>query len=207
MTKKKLSEEEIVKAISNVVNRLAHKFRFGYHDIDDIKQEGTVFALEALDKWDGERKLENFLYTHVKNRLGNYKRDNYSRYDKPCFNCPLKAYDPEYLESNNQCTAYTDKMECKPWASWHRINSSKQNLMEPIGIDMVNDENEKNFYYDDDVTRRVSYSELIDIINENLPPAIRADYFRMLSNVPISKHRKQKVQDAIKQILQDKDYA
>jgi hypothetical protein len=38
--------------------------------------------MEALDRYDGVRPLENFLSIHIKNRLNNFKRDNYYRQDE-----------------------------------------------------------------------------------------------------------------------------
>ena len=38
-----------------------------------------MFGLEAYEKWDRIRPLENFISVHISNRLKNYKRDNYFR--------------------------------------------------------------------------------------------------------------------------------
>ena len=38
-----------------------------------------MFGLEAYEKWDRMRPLENFISVHISNRLKNYKRDNYFR--------------------------------------------------------------------------------------------------------------------------------
>jgi DNA-directed RNA polymerase specialized sigma subunit len=96
-----VSEEEFLTVLDNISKRLGHKFKFGYHNFDDMKQQAAIFALEGLEKYDKKRPLENFLWTHVRNRLFNYKRDNYQRPDKPCLSCPL--YDPHCKKSNNQC--------------------------------------------------------------------------------------------------------
>ena len=40
-----------------------------------MKQQAAIFALEGLEKYDNKRPLENFLWTHVRNRLFNYKRE------------------------------------------------------------------------------------------------------------------------------------
>ena len=74
-----IPEEEVLEIIEIVATRLCHKFKFGYHTAEDIKQQARMFAWEGLDKYDEIRPLENFLWTHVRNRLYNFKRNNYSR--------------------------------------------------------------------------------------------------------------------------------
>jgi len=34
-----------------------------------------------LNRYDSNKPLENFMYTHINNRLKNFKRDNYYRFD------------------------------------------------------------------------------------------------------------------------------
>lgn len=65
--------------VERVINRIYHKYIFGFYDAEDIKQEAFIFALEAMERYDGQRPLENFLMVHVANRLKNFKRDNYYR--------------------------------------------------------------------------------------------------------------------------------
>ena len=129
----KVSESEFLEVLDNISKRLVHKFKFGYHDIDDMKQQAAIFALEGLEKYDNSRPLENFLWTHVRNRLFNYKRNNYQRPDKPCLNCPL--YDPTYRNSTSQCSKYNNKKNCELYAAWSNRNENKKNIMQPSYID------------------------------------------------------------------------
>lgn len=76
---KGMTEAEVLTVLTNVANRLARKFRFGYHDVDDMKQEAMVEGIKGLEKYQSGRPLENFLYIHVRNRLFNFKRDNFAR--------------------------------------------------------------------------------------------------------------------------------
>lgn len=73
------SPEEILEIITSIANRLAHKYTFGYLDVDDIKQEAIIMGYEALARYDPGRPLENFIYVHINNRLKTFKRDNYFR--------------------------------------------------------------------------------------------------------------------------------
>ena len=95
-----MTEKEVLDVIDIAVRRLAYKFRFGYHTVEDIKQEGRFVALKALKKYDSSRPLENYLWTAVRNGLFNNKRDNYERPDLPCKNCPLNAYDAKKFMSS-----------------------------------------------------------------------------------------------------------
>ena len=66
-----LKESEVILALTKAINLLAPSFTFGYYDIEDIKQEAYIFGLESLARYDRSRPIENFLYSHIKNRLIN----------------------------------------------------------------------------------------------------------------------------------------
>lgn len=56
---------------------------FAYYTADDIEQEIWVLCLDALSRYDESKaELENFLRSHVSNRLKNLKRDKYYRPEK-----------------------------------------------------------------------------------------------------------------------------
>ena len=56
-----MTEDEVVQTINLIANRLAGKFKFGYHELEDMKQQARLFAWEGLENYDGVRPLENFL--------------------------------------------------------------------------------------------------------------------------------------------------
>ena len=76
-----MSEQEVVGIIKKVARSLAPKYTFAFYGVDDIEQEAFVMGMEALSRYDPTKPLENFLYTHIGNRLKNFKRDNYYRQD------------------------------------------------------------------------------------------------------------------------------
>ena len=100
----KINEEDLITIVNKIANRFASTFKFGYHEIEDMKQQAWQVALEGLKDYDGERPLENFLWTHIRNRLYNFKRDNYFRPEKPCDRCPLLR--------NDECTKFKDRLAC-----------------------------------------------------------------------------------------------
>lgn len=183
-----VSEEDFLKTLDIITKKLVYKFKFGYHDIDDMKQQAAIFALEGLDKYDHSRPLENFLWTHVRNRLFNYKRDHYQRPDKPCLSCPL--YRPNNEESD--CAQFKDKSNCNAYKVWFKRNNSKKNIMKPGYIESNDPEQCSNF------VNQISNQEIIDYLEDNLPTKYREIYLKLKHGVKISKNDKTKLQNYIR---------
>jgi len=198
---KEVNEEEFLKVIDIISKKLAYKFKFGYHDIEDMKQQITVFALEGIKNYDHKRPLENFLWTHVRNRLFNYKRDNYQRPDKPCYSCPL--YDPHRLKNHSQCEQYTDKNSCDLYAQWTKRNDVKKNLMHLTTIDEIKSYSNAFISDDDQLVLDITNQEIIDILEQNLMDEYRTIYLKLKSGAKVSKSDIQKLTEKIKEILKD----
>lgn len=197
--KKKIivSESELLKVIDVISKKLAYKFKFGYHDFDDMKQQITIFALEGVKNYDGVRPLENFLWTHVRNRLFNYKRDNYQRPNKPCLSCPL--YDPHCIKSSSQCEKYTDKSECSLYKSWSKRNHTKKNLMYLTGVDdmAIIDRPDNDQLFSENIANK----EIIDLLNKSLYGEDRELFLRLLGGSKLTKIEISKLTNKIKEIL------
>lgn len=81
-----LSEARILACIDYVVDYLSPGFVFRPFDLEDVKQEGRAAALKAMPGFDPhfkksgtlEEKLRAYLFTHIKRRLINFKRDEHS---------------------------------------------------------------------------------------------------------------------------------
>lgn len=80
-TPKNMTEQEVIDTITKVARHLAPKYVFASYDLDDIFQEAFILGIEGLEKYDQKRPLSNFLFTHISNRLKNFKRNNYYRLD------------------------------------------------------------------------------------------------------------------------------
>ena len=76
-----LTEHEVIHVITKVSKKLAPKFVFASYEIEDIEQEAFLMGVEGLERYDSTKPLENFMYAHINNRLKNFKRDNYYRFD------------------------------------------------------------------------------------------------------------------------------
>ncbi len=72
-----MTELEVVEQIEKVCNRIAPKYTFYGYTLDDIKQEAFIICMEALNRYDENRPLENFLSVNLSNRLKNFVRDNH----------------------------------------------------------------------------------------------------------------------------------
>lgn len=211
MTKKKIKktpipqvdETEFLRILDVITKKLAYKFKFGYHQHEDMKQQISIFALEGLKNYDHKRPLENFLWTHVRNRLFNYKRDNYQRPDKPCLSCPL--YDPHCKKSSSECVEYDNKNNCSLYSNWINRNSTKKNLMHLSTIDEV--KNYGNAFIKDDIllSDQLSSDEIFKILDEKLTGEERVIYLKIRGGSKVSKADTDKLVQKIKTLF-DKDH-
>lgn len=178
-----------LKTIQKVCKRLAVKYRFGFYDTEDIEQEAFIMALDALPRFNPEiSSLETFLYIHINNKLKTFKRDHYLRRDFTCAYCGRK--DPE-------CE------HCKR-REWR--HAAKKHLMEPIDIDNVNCDAERNMYVNADFLIDVELTEILNLINQNLEICFREDYLKMLEGITIPKNKRQVIKAKIFEILEDNGY-
>lgn len=177
-----VNEEEFLEVLHRIVKKLGYKFIFGYHSYDDMFQQAAVFAMEGLKNYDNTKPLENFLWTHLRNRLFNFKRDNFKRPDKPCLTCPL--YDKYFKCSNNQCQEYSNVLDCSLYKKWYDRNSVKQNIMKPSSI-----ESEKlvecNKHIDGQVIS--ANNEVLTAIEDQIKGEYREIYLRLKHGIKVSK--------------------
>jgi hypothetical protein len=192
-----VDENELLKVIDIITKKLAYKFKFGYHDIEDMKQQISIFAIEGLKNYDHKRPLENFLWTHVRNRLFNYKRDNYQRPDKPCYSCPL--YDPHLVKSFSGCEKYSTKNDCDLYESWSKRNDTKKNLMHLNTIDEI-----KDFPNTFSIcSTNIDNKEIFEILDDKLTGDDRMTYIKLKTGSKVPKSDIEKLSQKIRQILGD----
>ena len=182
-----VDENEFLQIVENISKKLAYKFKFGYHSYEDMKQQISIFALEGLKNYDNKRPLENFLWTHIRNRLFNYKRDNYQRPDKPCYTCPLWK--------NSSCTKYANKNDCELYYNWSKRNEHKKNLMHLTTIDEIKDYG--NIFID----HNIENNEIISIIEANINGEERSIYLKLKDGNKVSKADMLKLVEKLREIL------
>lgn len=193
---KKVDEAEFLKIVDIISKKLAYKFKFGYHDYEDMKQQISIFAIEGLKNYDHKRPLENFLWTHVRNRLFNYKRDNYQRPDKPCLSCPLYN---KMLSSG--CSKFTNKDDCDLYSSWTNRNSTKKNLMHLTTIDEVKDYGNAFSSNESLLFNNISTNEILDLVEKHLNGEYRTIYLRVKGGNKVSKSDMDKLTAKLKEII------
>ena len=187
---KGMTEKEVIAVINKITRHLKYIYKFGYHEYKDMEQQAWVFALEGLEAHDNKRPLENFLWIHIKNRLYNFKRNNYERPNKPCLKCPISAY----LSFDDSCQAFDDKMECNLYNGWITRNNKKRNLMNVV----ENDDTIATKHKGPD-----SSTEIIELIDDELPVEFRADWIKLKFEIKIPKHRKQRLREEIEKIMEE----
>lgn len=174
-----LTEEE-VDTLYRVAKIVAPKFRFGYLDIEDIIQEGVLFALQAIEdgKWDESRPLEPFARTLMHNELFNYKRNNFCRIEPPCLCCGPDSVEP-----------------CPKYAKWRQRNFAKMGLAQTNSSEH---ETESNSSPAEETAVSVEMFALIDSI---IPADLRADYLRLRNGVSVTKSRRDKIRELVGGVL------
>jgi len=188
----KYTEQEVIDTIDNIADRLCYKFKFGYHSVDDMKQQARLFGWEGLEKYDGVRPLENFLWTHVRNRLYNFKRNNYARLEKPCDTCEFFI--------KKKCTAFIDQEECNLYKGWLDRNNAKKNLMYTVSNEFDNRESGNA------ILSTLADKEVIGLLDQELPVYFREDWIRLINNLRLPKNRKDVLLEKILEILKEKGF-
>jgi len=72
-----MTEQQVMDQITIVCNRISPKYTFYGYTNEDIWQEAFIICVEALNRYDEARPLENFLSVNLSNRLKTFMRDNY----------------------------------------------------------------------------------------------------------------------------------
>ena len=190
-----MSEDQVLQIINNIANRLAAKFKFGYHELEDMKQQARMFAWEGLENYDGIRPLENFLWTHVRNRLYNFKRNNFGRPDKPCDSCP--HFDISFSNSQGYgCKAFDDHEECDLYAGWLTRNTAKRNIMNTAQLELdIKDSNA--------VADALDKKHIFNLVDKSIPVLQREDWIRFVNNLKLPKIRKDAIAQQVIEILEE----
>lgn len=72
-------EDRILEFVKKISLNLGKSFKFDIWEPDDIEQEVYFLMIEAQKEFDSSRGDEYmFYFNYIKNRLINFKRDNYS---------------------------------------------------------------------------------------------------------------------------------
>ncbi len=197
------TEDEVLACITKAVNGLVSNFRFGYYDEEDLKQEGFLYAYEALPKYNPDNTkgcgLTNFLRVAIRNKFLNLRRNKLYRNSPPCLSCP-------FLVGDNGCSEFEDKNECSRWSGWNTRNQAKRSLVESCDVSKIT---HVTLEEELDVCNSLSQTELLQYVSDRIPLVFRADYRRFIEGARLNKHRKEAVVNIIRciawEILDDED--
>ena len=191
----KVTEKHFLETIDKICYKLLHKFKFGYHNIEDMKQQAYIFALQGMENYDPSKPLENFLWTHIRNRLFNFKRDKYQRPDKPCHSCEF--FDKDCLKSSSQCTQFSCKNNCTLYNNWYIKNNNKKNLMQISHTEKAETIQSKSI----DLFQNISNQEIIRKIDPHIKVSLRKYYLMFLYGQKVPKKYNALLLQNIKEIL------
>lgn len=180
------TQEQVLKIINDILNIIAHRYTFSVFDVDDIKQEGFLLALEGLIKYNGSFPLENFLRVHLNNRLKDFKRNNSFKINTHCVSCK----------------SFTSS--CEACAKRQQTQDTKRNLLNPIDIDIINDD-AKSTSYNVSLIDTLEMLETVEKINVRLPVSYRKDYLKIKDGLYVSKARREEIEKIITEIIQEDD--
>lgn len=162
---KNMTEDQVMTSIEKVIKRISPKYTFYGYTLDDIKQESFLICMDALNRYDEKRPLENFLSVNLSNRLKNFVRDNHFLAEEEE---KAKITQPGQLENDHSIVDYEEKFSIPEYS--------------------------------------IDYTDIIDLLNTEIPASIRMDYLKIVHEVPLSKNRRQEVMDYINYILQSYGY-
>jgi DNA-directed RNA polymerase specialized sigma24 family protein len=185
-----LEESEVISTIQKVSKRLAKQYAFAHFTTEDLQQQCFVWSLENLERFQEGRSLENYLQVVLRNKLNNLRRDKLHRSEIPCKPC----------HKGNFCTP---DGPCARHIEWLTTNKSKADILYPVPIEIIEEENEPGLQLERDEDNLVA-DEIQERITEQLPNRLRAHYLRMLDGGEVSPSHRNQVRQAIRKILWEK---
>lgn len=189
-----MTEQEVINTIIDIAKKVAPKFEFPGWSREDLEQEAFIIAMDGLERYEPDKPLANFLFIHIKNRLGHVKRKHYIRIDKPCLNCPLNAY----IKKEEKCTAYERFIDCDIYSKWAARNDKKKNLARPL--DIVEYDYADGFNAPED---KLNYKNMITLIDSNISIENRASWLKSKHGIKLSKADRISLKDEIVQIFEE----
>lgn len=201
-----ITESDFVAVVDEILDTIISSWTFGYYDDLDIRQEGHIIALKAIrtGRYDKAKNIKPFLYTCLNNGLFNLKRNVTGRFASPCERCPL--YDKHCNASHNQCTGFSNKMDCKKFKDWTNRNIVRTSIMHATPFSEYEGEMHGNYNDstpDQFILDELTKNEITELINQNLSPQLRGIFLRMVADIKVKVADRKKVQDAIYNIIKD----
>lgn len=191
-----MTQMQVFETIEKVASRISYKFVFASHTYEDIKQQAWIYGINGLEHYKPDLPLENFLWIHIKNRLCNFKRQKFVRIDKPCLNCPLKAY----VKKGDICKKYKDKDDCSWYTNWKNRNEQKKNILMPVEFGMISggDLGEESCPVD-----KLSAMDTIELIDKNISVDVRSIWLKARGGIKLLKEERELLKAEIVEIFRE----
>ena len=201
-----MEKDKIVEIVDKFSGYLAQMYKFGFYEIEDLKQEAVLRSLEAINNktYDDSKSLEKYLFMVVQNHFKNLLRKYRQKNEPPCLTCPL--FDPEMKFSKNQCTKFVNKDDCSEYSNFDKKYKARQSILSPADLSSISEDQQAQLVVEYDYVKTLEDTELYECINRCLPPLLRADFLRMLSGVRINVENTRQVQKAVAIILIDNNF-
>lgn len=186
------TESQVLAAIEEAVAMLAGNFAFGCYSVEDLAQEGRLWALELLEqgRFDPARgSLAGFIYRHLRNRYINFKRDKLRRTDAPCERCAR----------GEPCGP--DGQVCEQFAVWAARQDRKASLATTASTECLEDETRFS-KVEPTAETEAEIAEVLQFIDARLCPDQRRVLLQMRAGVKVSKEEREAVEGAVREVLE-----
>ena len=170
---------EFEEAFTWAISKLKKKYAFDIYDEEDISQEAWIIAEKGVSSYDSSKgvPLENFLYTHLNNRLFNFRRDNSIRIETNCQECKAQ------------------KKTCPRCVKRQKTNNIKLGILSPASIDSSPHPYDIPEYED-----TIDKNSLIEAIEAALPANLVEDYLKFKDGVSLPHKKRQLILDFIRKV-------
>lgn len=178
---------DVFAAINEVTRSLAKRFHIPGFTQAELRQQGWIYALQALPKYDATKSaIRTFLYMCVRNGLKMLRRSLLGR-AHVCSDC-----------SDQSC------VRCIRRAA---ASETRRSLISPADICAKehSDEIGRKAVSRDCPETIASFNETTDAIDSGLPAALRGAYLRMVDGAPTSSYDRRLVRTAVAKILEEKE--
>ena len=195
-----VNDQEFINIISSIAQKMHAKFTIPGYDYEDIRQFLLESCLTKRGKYNKKRGSPyNYFFVICNSRMKNLLRNKVERVEKPCHDCPFKAY----IKDQDKCIKHHEKLECSIYKTWFFRNESKKNINSPIGITEINPNSERNTYFENNTEEKIFLEELKEIIDKNLDVEHRKDFLIFLNGGKISKIKEKELLVIIRKIAEE----
>ena len=190
-----MTEDEVIKTIRAVAKKLSAKYKYGFHEQEDMEQEAFLIAIRAMEKYDEAQPLENYLTVCLRHTFLNERRKHVERAETPCNRCAL------YIMS--KCHAFEGRLQCERFGRWHQRNVAKRLLANGVSKGVVghasqnteiHHENEREDCGDFNL---IDNKEIIDKIEAKIPLSMRKQYLKWKGGIRLGNKNEQIIKDML----------